>query len=351
MAVAFTYTASRFPPGSSLATVVPETMRPGYRHIGPGCYHAEDPNNPTIAMQAKHGYFPSMAPTKHNGFPAPRIPPLPPGMVTELQQPDMAHLGPGYYKREPDTFEQASIKVGCSDHSVFMHSPRTARIAETRTKEQIMLGEVGVRFDHIAEAKTAWSHGGRLPQSARFSDSREGLSPKELLEKRADRTKQRRALDLKLSGRMENIHKYGVAMNAHDAIEEADFAQMEKSIMLKSTQMQTAHSSVFNSVVEKFSKCPAQLLTENQVPHREHMGPGQYKGAHDHHSIRNRTKGSNPSSSFASSSPRFRKTSRRELTFAKGQAQLVKETEQMQKQKARIARLYDVVPHPPPPRK
>jgi len=334
MAVAFTYTAARFPPGSSLATVVPETQKPEYRHIGPGLYHAEDPNAPTISKAVQDGYFPSMAPN------SPRIPPLPPGMVTELQQPDMAHLGPGYYQREKDVFDHASIKVGRSEHSVFMHSPRTARIAETRTKEQIMMGEVGVRFDHEAEAAQAWSHGGRLPQSARFANEDDRLSPTAIEQLKTDRLKERRSFDRKQYGRIENIHKYGssIEANVHDATENNTIVQMHKSIMLKSAQMHSAHSSVFNSVVPKFSKCPAQLLTTNQLPKRGHMGPGKY--SYDPESIRNRCKGSNPSSSFASSSPRFRKRSRRELTVQKSQAQLVKEIEHMQKEQERIGRLY-----------
>lgn len=334
MAVALKLTSPRF--GHSLATVVTTTEMPGYTHLGPGVYDMEDPNRPTLAKSIADGYFPSMAPN------TPRIPQPPAGYRSELDaRPDM---GPGRYydDKEVDSFA-TDLNTTCRrDHSksVFMHSPRTARIAEYRSKDQIINAEVPVRFDHERESKLAWSHGGKLGQSSRglqsvgrFDGHGRPLTSRQQKEMQTTKLKVSRANDQKLRDRVANIHKYGVPGNSQDALEDTSMSQagLYRTILLNNHKLKTAHGSVFNSGTEKFSKCPTQLLTELQFSKTAHIGPGHYHNAHERSSIRLRTAGSKPSSAFASSSPRFRKRSRRELTNTRSQAHLVKEIEQKKK--------------------
>lgn len=339
MAVALKLTSPRF--SGSLATIVPETHRPGYTHMGPGMYSDHDPNRPTLARAIEDGYFPSMAPN------TPRIPEPPAGYRSELQRPGMEHIGPGYYfnKKDIDKFGDASSAPSerpTTTNAVFMRSPRTARIAETRSKDQIHNGTVPIRFDHDRESRVAWSHGGKLPQTGRFDNIRP-LTSRQQKEAQTVRLNRSRGVDRKLRDRVANIHKFGTPVNVQDAIEDASVSQhgLWDTILLDSSKKATAHGSVFNSATEKFSKCPTQLLTELQFAQASHIGPGHYHEAHEHSSIRLRTACAKPSSAFASSSPRFRKRSRRELTNTRSQSQLVKEIERKKKTQDRIDWLYN----------
>lgn len=331
----------------SLATVVPETFRKEYSHMGPGYYTSEDPNRPSLQKSLETGYFPSMYPR------SPRMAQDSMGIPTELQRitsegPVYPHISPGCYGEQPPASMITDPKATSGrlvEKSSFLLCPDSARIAETLSPDQRHVATLPNRFDHKREAELAWSHGGRLPQAGRF-DSDQKLTPKQKEEATAKRLVQSREQDKKFRGRVNNIHKYGVPVNQEDAVEDSSMSQhgLYNTIMLNSLKLRSAHSSTFNSQVPKLSKCPFDLKTELQFDVFDHIGPGYYNTAHDFNSIRYRTTTASVtergSAAFASRQPRFSKRPRRELTNKTNPRVLAKEIERRRAEAKKLQKVY-----------